>query len=381
MARIIFDSDNTMGLRGCDIDDGLALLYAIGRAALDGHDPQAYVEALCSSYGNNTLEAVHQNTRRILGELSLDLPLYRGAAHAGIGVAYEQDERERLIVADNLRLQEKEAEQSTNSENSGSGKNGKDGATETTSRTVSNPAESAATAPPKTLPNNEESRLPQNTSEAARFIVHAGAQQPDTLSLAVTGSTTNIGQALALDEDALSRYREVVFMGGITETLLVGDRIMNELNLSCDAYATLAALKAAARGANVVVITANNCLPAHFTIEDFERELRLPDQPGGGYLMRTCSYWFNDMKRAYGIDGFCCWDVLVPLFMLRPQLFDAQAYDVVLDPRLLSVGFFEPARAGLPQARITLPRIIDPEAVRKEALSAWHAALEALSSR
>jgi inosine-uridine nucleoside N-ribohydrolase len=28
--RIIFDFDNTFGIDGCDIDDGLALLYALG---------------------------------------------------------------------------------------------------------------------------------------------------------------------------------------------------------------------------------------------------------------------------------------------------------------------------------------------------------------
>lgn len=331
-----------MGIRGCDIDDGLALLYAIGKAVLDGQNPQAYVAALCSSYGNNTLDAVHENTQRILRDLKLDLPLYQGAKQAGMCVPQSIDEREKLIVADKLRVQQKQSlQQNTNS---------------------------ASTL--------EIAAAPE-ASEAARFIARAGANKPGMLSLAVTGSATNIGQALALDAHALSNYREVVFMGGITETLVVGDRIMNELNLSCDAQATLAAFKAA--NANIVVITANNCLPAHFTIEDFEQELGLPDRPGGGYLMRTCAYWFDDMRQAYGIDGFCCWDMLVPLFILNPQLFDAQPYDVVLDPRLLGAGFLEPARPGLPQARITLPRIIDAQAVRKEALSAWHAALEALA--
>ncbi len=347
MTRIIFDSDNTMGMRGCDVDDGLALLYALGRAVLDGRETCAYVEALCSSYGNNTLEAVHANTKRIVGELALDLPLYRGAEQAGVGVVQPCDERERLIVADEMRMREE-----------GSAKEASDMPKASSSGTSGNARASA--------------------SEAARFIARAGVEAPGELSLAVTGSTTNIGQALALDAHALSRFREVVFMGGITETLVVGDRIMNELNLSCDAYATLAVFDAAAHGANVAVITANNCLPAHFTIEDFERELRLSGQPGGGYLMRTCSYWFTDMKRAYGIDGFCCWDVLVPLFILRPWLFDVQPFDVVLDPRLLKAGFLEPARKGLPQARILLPRIHDPEAVRTEALQAWHAALEVL---
>lgn len=154
---------------------------------------------------------------------------------------------------------------------------------------------------------------------------------------------------------------------------------MNELNLSCDPLATQAAFEAANAGTRIVVVTANNCLPAHFTVEDFERELAVPGAPGGGYLMRTCAYWFDDMKRAYGIDGFCCWDVLVPMYLLKPELFDVEPLDVVLDPRLLGAGYLLAARPGMPQARIWLPRIRDAEAVRADALATWRAGLEALA--
>ena len=33
MKKIIFDCDNTFGVRNCDVDDGLALLYLMGEPA------------------------------------------------------------------------------------------------------------------------------------------------------------------------------------------------------------------------------------------------------------------------------------------------------------------------------------------------------------
>ena len=30
MKKIIFDCDNTIGIEGCDVDDGLTLLYLLG---------------------------------------------------------------------------------------------------------------------------------------------------------------------------------------------------------------------------------------------------------------------------------------------------------------------------------------------------------------
>ena len=333
-ARIVLDSDDTMGMRGCDVDDGLALLYVVGHAVRTGRARDALVAGVCSSYGNNTLEAVHANTRRVLDDLGLPVPLLRGAERAPSAAAWGDDRN--VIVADRLR-REAMAQAAGHDAHAGCG-----------------------------------------ASEAARFIVRAARERPGRLSLAVTGSTTNLGDALALDPDALTRYRQVVFMGGITETLVVGNRIMDELNLSCDPQATLAAFDAANRGARIVVVTANNCLPAHFTMEDFERCLLLPGRPGGGYLMRTCAYWFDDMKRAYGMEGFCCWDVLVVMYLLKPQLFDVEPFDVVLDPRLLGAGLLASARPGLPQARILLPRIRDAEAVRSDALATWRAALEAI---
>ena len=56
---VILDCDNTFGLPGCDVDDGLALLYLLG-------SPEICLLGITCSYGNNTQERVYANTRRLL---------------------------------------------------------------------------------------------------------------------------------------------------------------------------------------------------------------------------------------------------------------------------------------------------------------------------
>lgn len=70
---VVIDFDNTMGLDGCDVDDGLALLYLLGHAGVQ-------VVGACTTYGNSTLDAVQGNTLRLFAQLGLDVPVFRGGA-------------------------------------------------------------------------------------------------------------------------------------------------------------------------------------------------------------------------------------------------------------------------------------------------------------
>ncbi len=73
MIPVILDCDNTMGLPGKDVDDGLALLYLLGSKNIE-------LKAITTTFGNSTIEAVHPNTERLLEALGIcDIPLYKGA--------------------------------------------------------------------------------------------------------------------------------------------------------------------------------------------------------------------------------------------------------------------------------------------------------------
>jgi purine nucleosidase len=72
MKKVIFDCDNTMGIEGCDVDDGLALLYLLGKGDTD-------ICGITSTYGNSNVDAVYANTALMLKELDrTEIPLFKG---------------------------------------------------------------------------------------------------------------------------------------------------------------------------------------------------------------------------------------------------------------------------------------------------------------
>ncbi|MBQ0004683.1 MAG: nucleoside hydrolase [Clostridiales bacterium] len=63
MKKIIFDTDNTIGLEGRPMDDALALLYLLGLPA------EAEVIGITCNYGNGTVNEVYACTRKLLDEI------------------------------------------------------------------------------------------------------------------------------------------------------------------------------------------------------------------------------------------------------------------------------------------------------------------------
>jgi len=79
MIELLYDCDLTMGIPGKDVDDGLALLYLLGRQDVRLH-------GITSTFGNSTLEQVHGCLERTMRDWGLSgVPLYRGASSPAEG--------------------------------------------------------------------------------------------------------------------------------------------------------------------------------------------------------------------------------------------------------------------------------------------------------
>lgn len=77
MKHIIFDCDNTMGINGCDVDDGLALMYLTGKCREQGD----LLEGITTTYGNSSLQVVYDSTAQLLKETGLEsIPLLKGCS-------------------------------------------------------------------------------------------------------------------------------------------------------------------------------------------------------------------------------------------------------------------------------------------------------------
>lgn len=76
--KIIFDCDNTMGVKGCDVDDGLALLYLLGEGNRE-------ICGITTTYGNSDIETVYHNTSKMLQEIGRPgINLFKGCPNPGV---------------------------------------------------------------------------------------------------------------------------------------------------------------------------------------------------------------------------------------------------------------------------------------------------------
>lgn len=78
MKKVILDCDNTMGLENKDVDDGLALLYLIGREDID-------LMGVTSVFGNSDVESCYKTTAEMIADCKLkdEIKEAKGAAEAG----------------------------------------------------------------------------------------------------------------------------------------------------------------------------------------------------------------------------------------------------------------------------------------------------------
>ncbi len=73
MYKILFDCDNTMGVKNCDVDDGLTLIYLLGRKDIN-------ILGVTTTFGNSEIDIVYNNTKKMFDELNINnIPLFKGA--------------------------------------------------------------------------------------------------------------------------------------------------------------------------------------------------------------------------------------------------------------------------------------------------------------
>ena len=76
--KIIIDCDNTFGVAGCDIDDGLAIIYTLGNTGWD-------LLGINTTFGNNSADVVYPNTLEFVKNIGMPhIPVFRGGTKDGV---------------------------------------------------------------------------------------------------------------------------------------------------------------------------------------------------------------------------------------------------------------------------------------------------------
>ncbi len=85
--KIIIDCDNTFSIDGCDIDDGLAIIYTLVQENTE-------VLGINTTFGNNKLEIVYPNTISFMKNIGYShIPVYKGAEGS-----YKDNEAAKFLV-------------------------------------------------------------------------------------------------------------------------------------------------------------------------------------------------------------------------------------------------------------------------------------------
>lgn len=267
--NVIFDCDNTFGVSGCDVDDGLALLYLLGSKEVN-------LLGITSTYGNSDIETVGNSTNKMLKEIGrTELPLLKGGSQAG-----------------------------------------------------------------------------ETRSEAVDFLVDTVNGHAGDISILATGSLTNLYGAYQKDADFFDKVDRLCLMGGLTETLLINGKVLDELNFSCDPEATYHVLT---KAKNIGIATGNNCLDAFFSGEAFEDRFSRASEPIDRYLYEKTAYWYEHNKNSFGLNGFYNWDVVAAAYLVNRSYFDDHETGITPDRGSLKKGFLfgggEPVKVSLPKIR------------------------------
>lgn len=286
--------DNTMGIPGGEIDDGLALLYLRGC-----RNPTVDVTLVCATHGNAATADTFEATRALCARLLPGVPVERGADAGDV-----------------------------------------------------------------------------RPSGAAHALVDlAWSDEGPATALLSLGAVTDLAAAERLRPGTLARFAQVCLMGGVTRPLVVGSRIMDELNLSVDADAALAVL---ASGARLAIADAHGCLPLTFAGLEFLDRLAQGSGAGAELVSRTCTPWIEHARSHWGVDGFVGWDVLAAAAVAQPEAVELVPYRVTLYRRFLGVGLLAEAGPDVPDdlaVEVLLVRIRDARSLAGEVYAAWERAL------
>ncbi len=76
--KVILDFDNTLGLPFHEVDDGLALLYLLGKKEFD-------LLGVTTTFGNGSLKQVFNQTANLLADLGSEIDVYEGESRKAPG--------------------------------------------------------------------------------------------------------------------------------------------------------------------------------------------------------------------------------------------------------------------------------------------------------
>jgi purine nucleosidase len=277
---VILDTDPSAGIPGADVDDVLAIAFALG-------SPDLSLEGLTVVHGNVELDEAVASTLAALEALGRpDVPVHAGAARALI--------RDRAEVTAFLRARRD------------------DPLAHELWRDVPRPT----------------TRLAVRPGRAAEFIVETVMGSPGEVTLVPVGPLTNVAAALLLEPRVAEAVRRIVFMGGNLHCHHPGVAPI-EFNVANDPEALHVVLRS---GAPLTMVGLDVTTRTHLTLEQL-RDAAGADTPAARLVRTITDPWIRFVQARRGIPG--CWlhDPLAVAVAHDPSLVRTERLEVGVELR------------------------------------------------
>jgi len=260
-----------MGMPYWEVDDGLVLLYILGRNDME-------LLGVTNTFGNGTLKDVIKYTKKQLEDIGrTDIPRFDGEAYHG------QNPNLVPLLVRGINRYKDEIEQ------------------------------------------------PEEISPAAVFLADTVAKYPGEVTILAAGPLSNLYKASLKNPSFFSQVKEIVCMGGVLEDFYIGTHQLEELNFACDPEAAHTVLHSEA---SVTIMNAHVCLQAPFGEEDINRLDFWPKQ-----RIELLENWLQGFSKYIGGNVFYLWDLLLPVYVSYPELFERKMVKVQSTRKDLERGF------------------------------------------
>lgn len=94
MKKVIIDTDCTIDVTDCDMDDAFAVFYLLSCDDVD-------VRMITTTFGNNDEDVTYNATAKMLSDLDIDVPLYKGGIYpheAAYAIKEEVENNDDIII-------------------------------------------------------------------------------------------------------------------------------------------------------------------------------------------------------------------------------------------------------------------------------------------
>ena len=167
------------------------------------------------------------------------------------------------------------------------------------------------------MPTNEHLPAP------IAIINYLKNTQHKSIKIIALGPLTNLALAYLMNKKVFTNVEQIIFMGGKFENKMP----VQEFNVQTDPEAAAIILTGEIP---VVVIPLDVTLSVPFTLEELQRIFR-KNKLLNKFIIKWCKHWYAVCQKAFGYKHIFLHDVVATGFALKPELYQLERASIIVE--------------------------------------------------